>query len=280
MNDQHRNQLKRAKKAALGKLKSQLAAELAALEALHQQQRDNFTPGGGGDDDDDHLVLAADEPAAPAVAASSAPVDDSAQPPARAGKSRAQKRREKKAADEAQRRAEIDRLNAQLVDPNVAELAAINALLAAHGLRLHPVKADGDCLFSALLHQLEQSGQQQPLAAAGARGLRRLAVQHLRDNRDDYQDFIDGGSVAFDDYCQRMETTSAWGSHLELQALSRQLQLPVRVFTAKNGVTHIGRDDLPADVAPLSLTFHDHYCALGEHYNSVAPLSAAAAPSS
>lgn len=53
------------------------------------------------------------------------------------------------------------------------------------------------------------------------------------------------------------------------QALSCALEVPVEVFSATSPPLLLGEN---FDGAPLMLTYHEHYYALGAHYNSVVPL--------
>lgn len=52
------------------------------------------------------------------------------------------------------------------------------------------------------------------------------------------------------------------------QALSSALQVPMQVFSAASPPLLVGEDH---EGAPLRLTYHEHYYALGSHYNSVVP---------
>lgn len=54
-----------------------------------------------------------------------------------------------------------------------------------------------------------------------------------------------------------------------MQALSRALEAPMEVFSAVFPPLIVGEnfDGSP----PLRLTYHEHYYALGAHYNSVVP---------
>ncbi|CAM9930718.1 unnamed protein product, partial [Laminaria digitata] len=53
-----------------------------------------------------------------------------------------------------------------------------------------------------------------------------------------------------------------------LQALCKALEVPMQVFSAVAPPLLLGDE---YDGAPLLLTYHEHYYALGAHYNSVAP---------
>jgi OTU domain-containing protein 6 len=187
------------------------------------------------------------------------------------GPSKAAKRRARKAAAKRQREQEIAELNEALVDPKQVELEQINGRLHAAGLRIHTVKADGHCLYGAIAHQLDDG--------RGVVAVRALCADYMRSHAADFEAFVDldaaadgrGGCVGFDGYCERVRSSNDWGGQLELQALAHALDTSIRVHSATGA---------PLDIVPstgdstraLELAYHRHYCALGEHYNSVVPL--------
>ncbi|CAM9967381.1 unnamed protein product, partial [Sphacelaria rigidula] len=96
----------------------------------------------------------------------------------------------------------------------------------------------------------------------------------LRSSPADYLPFMDGVQEGeeFESYCAKVEGSAEWGGQLELQArglaLSSALSVPVEVFSATAPPVLLGESH---DGPPLLLTFHEHYYALGTHYNSVVP---------
>lgn len=52
------------------------------------------------------------------------------------------------------------------------------------------------------------------------------------------------------------------------QALCSALEVPIEVFSAMSPPLLLGEG---LEGAPLMLTYHEHYYALGAHYNSVVP---------
>ena len=93
--------------------------------------------------------------------------------------------------------------------------------------------------------------------------------------------------ATFEEYVHNVRSTSVWGGQLELRALSEGLKRPIVVFSAEGPPLIMGaeylastriqessvdNDDDDWDVnSALLLSFHRHYYALGEHYNSVIP---------
>ena len=116
-----------------------------------------------------------------------------------------------------------------------------------------------------------------------------LPTQSAQDN--DGNNDTAGGD-AFRKYCRDMAETAQWGGHPEILALTKVLRLPIRVHSAEgpalvmgweefggekpgNGNSGVCGGDIaaqaPSSSPILELTFHRHFYALGEHYNSTLP---------
>ena len=98
-------------------------------------------------------------------------------------------------------------------------------------------------------------------------GLRKIAADYIRKHRDQFEAFLE---VPLDDYCDKLDTTAEWGGHLELQAISGALSVCIEVYSADQPVLKIGEEN---EGAPLRLSYHLHAYGLGEHYNSVRPIT-------
>jgi len=77
----------------------------------------------------------------------------------------------------------------------------------------------------------------------------------------------------FESYCTKMRNTSAWGGQLELRALANALQQSIAVVNADTEDVVMGEEFMSNPEDLIRLTFHRHYLALGEHYNSTEPAS-------
>ena len=101
--------------------------------------------------------------------------------------------------------------------------------LAAHGLKIREVKADGNCFFRAVADQLEVGGFWPCLVPArnmselpmtyvlqGAIGdhmqLRQKAVSFMRQHQADFEPYMEDDE-GFDKYCQRMAQACAPVAH-------------------------------------------------------------------
>lgn len=103
--------------------------------------------------------------------------------------------------------------------------------------------------------------------------LRKIAAKHLRDHSEEYKPFVDVDSdQGYEVYCAKVEssTLAEWGGQVEIRAIANSLDLQVHIYDAEAPVLVMGdRKREGSEEEPLRLTFHRHYYALGEHYNSV-----------
>lgn len=200
----------------------------------------------------------------------------------------------------AQRQKEIDR-ERRIAEENAAagpsrrvmELEALQTLyLQPRKLDVQEVEADGNCLYRAVglqckrlgLDVVDVDGEQ---CYDKIRGV--CADVLLGSNRAEYEPFAecgDGGDnrpATYEEYVHNVRSTSTWGGQLELRALSEGLKCPIVVFSAEGPPLTMGAEFAPNadcsgddisgwdDKKALLLSFHRHYYALGEHYNSVIP---------
>lgn len=109
--------------------------------------------------------------------------------------------------------------------------------------------------------------------------LRRLASTYIMDNADEFSPFLglEKTDREFSKYCDRVasEVEAEWGGELELKALSCALQRTILIYS-KDSPTLCMNNNPSNSAMPLRVTYHKHYFSLGEHYNSVQQLPAAA----
>jgi len=114
---------------------------------------------------------------------------------------------------------------------------------------------DGNCLFRAIADQLEGNEKLH-------KKYRQEAVKHIEDNKDMYAPFIEDDET-IETYLEDIEKDGAWGSQLELQALSVVYKFNYLVHQVDNPSMAFG--NYPWGTVPtLHVSYH-----LGEHYNSV-----------
>lgn len=137
----------------------------------------------------------------------------------------------------------------QLPNAKTTELA--NMQLPAQS-RIEDVPADGHCLYRAVAAQIDSDYQK----------VRTITADSLVEHRENLEAFCESH---YDDYVDRVRNSADWGGHLELRALSLALKRPIIVYSTGPPLT-IGDDQAQA---PIRLSYHLHYYALGEHYNHV-----------
>lgn len=190
--------------------------------------------------------------------------------------SKAQKRRDKKEIDAKRREEEL--VQAEEDNKNSTrnlESRAINAILKSRNLKLFSIKSDGDCLFNAIKHQLELAGVTQSVES-----LRKIAADHIRANKDELICYMPSAKTPdeimsqdeFDDYCNQVEKTKAWGSQIEIQAISNCIKVRIEVLQSNGSPTISGSEFKSPH---LVVTYHRHFFGLGEHYNSTRPITSA-----
>lgn len=108
--------------------------------------------------------------------------------------------------------------------------------------------------------------------------LRGIAAGYIRAHPEEFCPFLgyEMGSTEFEEYCDKVAslTDAEWGGQLELKALSAALHRPILIYSADAPVLCMNDADVPVGTNnSLKVTFHKHYYALGEHYNSVEPVS-------
>ncbi|KAJ2156727.1 OTU protein [Coemansia sp. RSA 552] len=157
-----------------------------------------------------------------------------------------------------------------MVDLAAVEAEAMEKLVHGLGMRVHQIRPDGHCLYSAVADQVNTYHGQEATHAQ----MRSRAAQYMRGHRDDFAPFMahDNGDMFgeedFARHCDTVENTAEWGGHQELTALAHALRLPVNVYQSAMPVLRIGNDEYATE-APVNLSYHRHAYGLGEHYNSL-----------
>jgi OTU domain-containing protein 6 len=285
-----RAMLKKAKKPEKKSVEAETKKLMEELKARQVEELVELEAGSGGGEEerekegtgefDVEPTLTPVAPVAAGLNATDKEADAVARKRAKATRAR---ERKKEKEDEAQREKEAIRAGA---GPSMreVELDALNDVLGAENLTVKEVASDGNCMYRSIADQLVFT-RHMAGSADGAHGadaaddaarsfydLRALAADYLRQHPDDFAPFmmLEAGGVEYADYCDKVQSTSEWGSQVELRALAAALQRQLWVYDAAAPVVKMG-DEFTGE--PLKLTFHRHYYSLGDHYNSVKPLS-------
>uniref|UniRef100_A0A8D0GBT8 ubiquitinyl hydrolase 1 n=1 Tax=Sphenodon punctatus TaxID=8508 RepID=A0A8D0GBT8_SPHPU len=180
---------------------------------------------------------------------------------------------EKKAALEREREERIAEAEVEnLTGARHLESQKLAHMLAARELEIKQIPSDGHCMYRAIEDQLKD--QQNSWAVAN---LRSQTAQYMQSHVDDFLPFLINPNTGdmysqeeFQKYCDDIVNTAAWGGQLELRALSHILQTPIEVLQMDSPPIVVGEE---YSRKPLILVYMRHAYGLGEHYNSVKPLT-------
>ena len=186
--------------------------------------------------------------------------------------SKTQKKRDKKAAKEKFLQINPEDSASHLNDSKKDEAEKLSEILQKRCLKIHEVPPDGDCMYSAISHQLRTLNG----IKNSVQDLRHMTSEHILHNSDHFVPFLineETGDMMSDsdlrEYCDKIGNSSIWGGQLELRALSEVLKRPIEVVQA-NGPQVIVGDHFPSSDV-LLISYHRHSYSLGEHYNSLIP---------
>lgn len=183
---------------------------------------------------------------------------------------KAQKRRDKKKLQEKEREQQIKLQEKENINgPRNLELQAVSEKLQQKKLKIFPIPSDGDCLYKAVAHQLENTRQ----ISMSVDELRKNVAKYISQNKDGFMPFMSNPEtcdmiteVEFQEYCNQISSTKVWGGQLEIKALSSSLKCPIDIVQATGPDSIKQGGEFPGP--PLVISYHRHMYSLGEHYNS------------
>uniref|UniRef100_A0A0A9D4H0 OTU domain-containing protein n=1 Tax=Arundo donax TaxID=35708 RepID=A0A0A9D4H0_ARUDO len=263
---------KAEQKAKKKQVEEEILRLSAELEAKHAAELASFGYKGSSEKGNiDTLVKAI---AGVSVSSNS----DSAKP------SKGARRREKKAKEEAAREQRIQEEQSNLVSDRMIEDEELEKKLEPLGLTIQEIKPDGHCLYRAVENQL--SLHSTGTAWYNYQELRQMTAKYMREHAADFLPFflaeskVETGpdpSESFERYCKEIESTAAWGGHMELGALTHCLKRHIVVYSGSFPDVEMGKEyksgsgGSSVHHASIRLSYHRHAYGLGEHYNSVIP---------
>ncbi|KAF6835469.1 OTU-like cysteine protease [Colletotrichum plurivorum] len=171
-----------------------------------------------------------------------------------------------------------------MTDHRGIEKTYMLAEFKANSLSEKEIAPDGHCLFAAVADQLQAKGipllstQQQAqdkTAMLPYKIVRRAAAEYMANHPDDFAPFLEEG---LDGYVRKIRDTAEWGGQLELAALASVYGVEIRVV--QDGRTE--RIEPAAGAGggekkeEIWLAYYRHGYGLGEHYNSLRKIAAAA----
>ncbi|CAK4235631.1 unnamed protein product [Aphanomyces euteiches] len=193
---------------------------------------------------------------------------------------KAQRKRDKKKQEEKARQERIANESRDIVSKRQIECDQIADKLKALNMAIKEVPSDGHCMYHAIADQLKRMDFLPHMSMESHVYLRLRTAKYLRSHANDFLPFVElnyesdvSNEDQFEEYCKRVEESSDWGGQIELRALAQALEFPIEVHSATTDVIKMGEEFSKIGEAPLRLSYHLHYYSLGEHYNSVVPLT-------
>ncbi|KAI9332340.1 hypothetical protein BDR26DRAFT_921741 [Obelidium mucronatum] len=189
---------------------------------------------------------------------------------------RQQQRKARKAANFEEERKKAEEEAANTVNMREVEDEAIRNIVVPWKLRVKQIIADGHCLYNAVSDQVALQSNSDPL---GYQYFRKTAASFMRSHPDEFLPYLvnDDGDMLNDDeyakYCDDVEASATWGGQLEIKAMSSALKREIHIVQMGSPVVKIGDEFKSNTAKPLMLSYHRHHYGLGEHYNSLVPLS-------
>lgn len=181
--------------------------------------------------------------------------------------SKAEKRREAKAAATQKKLAEMDEMSFEVTKRSEEHLK-FSQVVAALGMQIHEIPADGNCMFYAVQHQLHTRG-----TAHSVQELRGVAAQYMSEHETDFLPYLvhpNTGEILNEEefaiYCQEIRTNGVWGGMHEAHAISSYLRLPIKILQADVPPIVFGQE---FEAEPIILLYYKFKYGLGEHYDSV-----------
>lgn len=181
-------------------------------------------------------------------------------------RNRAKEKLAKRKAEEDAVRLQAQQEAANTVDYRQIENELMQRLLAGQNLELFEIQPDGHCLFRSLEDQLRL---RHLLDAVLVPELRKQAAEYIQTHADDFTPYLfDETTCSVRDvaeYTAELEGTAMWGSDMELLALSRVYNCPIKVLVAGSAPIVFNEE---GHEPTLIVAYHKHSYGLGEHYNS------------
>ena len=126
-------------------------------------------------------------------------------------------------------------------------------------------------MYKALEHQLNL----QNIKAFNVDSLRKLTANSLRKNKDSYLPFLTNqdkdelmNDNEFEKYCLNIETTKKWGGDVELEVISKEININIHVYQADAPLIKF-ECKKSILTKTLLISFHKYLYQLGAHYNSL-----------
>ncbi|KAL1228451.1 Deubiquitinase OTUD6B [Trichinella pseudospiralis] len=149
------------------------------------------------------------------------------------------------------------------------ETLDVRKILKSRQLKRVRIPGDGDCLYSAIKHQLSLRG-----IVTDVKELRLQASKIIRENGEYFMPYLsdhesDNQLVAdqLEEYCKQVQTEGVWGGHPEIMALSMYFCVPVEVIQRGAPSILVGEQFI-GKANPLVIVYMRYAYQVGPHYDS------------
>ena len=160
------------------------------------------------------------------------PADVAPKKLSKAAKLRLKKEREEKELADRIAAAKLEENQNVGKSPSYLESLHIKKYLNQLNLKEISIKADGSCLFNAILESSQESIQIQG-SPTSQEDLRKIVADFLEKNKSEYSGFIENDN--FDDYLTKLKSGENWGGHLEISIISKLLKMEISVLKWVSG---------------------------------------------
>ena len=118
------------------------------------------------------------------------------------------------------------------------------------GLQIKNIDSDGNCLFRAISHQLENTESNHLF-------YRKAACEYMKEHKENFIPFLDEG-ITFEKYVHRMSFSGVWGGNLEIYAISKKFLIEVHIHMLNQPIYTI-KCDKPKKTIELAYLEKEHY---------------------
>mmetsp|Transcript_8068 Transcript_8068/g.10706 ORF Transcript_8068/g.10706 Transcript_8068/m.10706 type:complete len:624 (+) Transcript_8068:104-1975(+) len=149
------------------------------------------------------------------------------------------------------------------IQASTTEFGRYEAELNRHGLRLHAVEGDGNCLFRSVSHQVYGDDRHHVL-------VREKCMDYMMEEADYFEPYVEGGMDEYLRYIEIKRRNGIWGDDPEVQAMCELYDRPAEIwaYDPNNGARklrtfHETRAD-QQQRPPMRLSYYG-----GGHYDSI-----------
>ena len=181
-------------------------------------------------------------------------------------RNRQRERLERRKAEMKKQEEQARKEAANMPSPKEIEEQAIKKLCKEEGLAPYEITPDGHCLFASIADQLKTRQE----IEMSVKELRAKAATYIKANEEMFQPFLfdqnTNSMQNVEEYANKVENTALWGGDIEILALSKIFDSPVRVLMAGRKSMVVNEEGQQPE---LKIVYYQHKLGLGEHYNSL-----------